>query len=59
MVEQYVRKNWDWRSVSSNPGITMQDIINHPIFAWGWLCVSSNPNMTFAMVKQFLHKAWD
>ena len=29
-----------------NPGITMDDIINHPELPWNWKGISENPNIT-------------
>ena len=29
-------KSWDWSRISSNPGITMKDINDHPDKEWNW-----------------------
>ena len=36
----------DWKGISCNPGITMDDIIDHPELPWGWEEISQNPNIT-------------
>ncbi len=36
----------DWHHLSSNPSITMLDIINYPKYAWDDKYLSSNPNLT-------------
>ena len=46
-------------SYSCNPGIKMQDIINHPDFDWDWKYVSANPNLTINMIEQFPNKDWN
>ena len=50
---------WVWRFVSANPGITMQDIINHPEYPWVWSNgVSDNPNLTIKMINQYPDRDW-
>ena len=34
------------KRISGNPGITMDDIINHPELQWSWFGISLNPNIT-------------
>ena len=41
--------NWNWSDVSSNPGITMQDIMKHPEYPWDWSQVFHNQ---FSLDKQ-------
>ena len=36
----------DWGFITTNPGITMDDIINHPELPWDWFGISLNPNIT-------------
>ena len=36
----------DWHAISCNPGITMDDIIDHPELPWYWYGISLNPNIT-------------
>ena len=36
----------DWDEISENPGITMDDIINHPELPWSVDGISENPNIT-------------
>ena len=36
MIVKCLTKDWNWLRVSSNPGITMKDIINHPEYPWEW-----------------------
>ena len=46
-------------NISSNTGITMQDIINHPEYPWDWYYgVGRNPNLTFSMTKLYRDKTW-
>ena len=41
---------WNWHWVSSNPAVTMQDIINHPEYPWDYFYVSLNPNLNFTFI---------
>jgi hypothetical protein len=52
-------KQPDWQLVSSNPGITMQDIENNIEKPWDWLCVSRNPNLTMEFVLKYIDKPWN
>ena len=42
MIIQYLGKKWNWGFISRNPGITLQDIINHPECPWDWDRVFAN-----------------
>ena len=56
IINKHLKKEhqWDWKEVSANPGITMQDIVNYPQYPWDWFGgVSRNPNLTMNMVKQY------
>ncbi len=50
--------NWDWRSLSSNPGITLEDIVNNPDKPWDWMYVYDNPNITLDFVLANPDKNW-
>lgn len=49
MNEYGFQWNWNWNHLSSNPGITFQDIestLKDSRFHWDWECISFNPNIT-------------
>ena len=53
MVLHLPRLQCDWWSVSRNPGITMQDIIDNPQCFWEFFAVSENPNLTVDILSMY------
>ena len=41
-VKQNINKPWNWFSISRNPNITMNEILEHPELPWNWYELSSN-----------------
>ncbi len=50
---------WNWQQVSSNPGITAEDILNHPELPWDDTYISSNPNIRIEHVKSWHFIEWN
>lgn len=49
----------DWNSLSSNPSITMIDVINNPNYKWNDRYLSSNPNLTSNFIlNEGLSRNW-
>ncbi len=46
LVKAYSNKPWDWFALSTNPCITLQDILDNPDLPFIWQGVSANPNVT-------------
>ena len=56
---------WSWDFISSNPGITMEDIDNslktRDAYSkkWDWSEISTNPNVTPEFLNKYKKKPWD
>ena len=62
---------WDWREISMNAAITLQDVDDNPHKPWvynsrighesGWTphSLSSNPNLTMTYINKHLDKGWN
>lgn len=50
-VESNSDKPWDWHMLSINPGLTAQDIIDHPNHPWTWDGISENL-FSYSMILQ-------
>ncbi len=50
-VLERLDKPWFWISISSNPGIKMEDISLNTQQPWSWWHVSANPNLTIDFIK--------
>ena len=46
MIITYPNKEWNWGFISINPGITTQNIINHPEYPWSWESHSGKLNLS-------------
>jgi len=55
-IRQYGVKCWN--SVSNNPAITIQDIINNPDLPWVWRYVTINPSVTQEYINSNPHLPW-
>jgi hypothetical protein len=60
MVLKNLDKDWDYDSLSENPTITFEMILqNKDIIQWNWAYVSANNNITLEMVKEHPELPWD
>ncbi len=63
LVELFLPNPWVWGrgGLSSNPGITLDFIIQFPDKPWYWgQCgLSSNPGITLDFILQFPDEPWD
>lgn len=58
-IKQNLNKNWGWISLSRNPAIKLQDIIDNPNLPWNYNTMSSNPNITLNFVYRNIDKNWN
>lgn len=47
---------WEWSDLSSNPGITLDDINRHLNLPWSWSHISENPNIRIQFVLDHMDK---
>lgn len=74
IIKENINKRLYWCKISSNPGITFDDIIKNKDLPWcwqgisenkninlqwDWKGISHNPNLTFDFVKENLDKPWN
>ena len=59
MINQNQDKGWDWHEISCNPGITMQNINNHPKCPWVYKQISYNRNLTIDFIDQYPDIKWN
>ena len=50
---------WNWNYLSSNPSITMRDVLENPDKPWNWRQISANPSITLSDIFKNKEKAWD
>ena len=44
--------DWDWKLISSNPGIYEDDILEHQDLPWNWNFVLTNPNVSLGFILE-------
>jgi hypothetical protein len=54
----HLDKYWDWSRVSSNCGISLQDIIDNPELPWEYDFISCNDNLTLEFVVSHMDENW-
>jgi hypothetical protein len=54
ILEKYPNRNWNWISLSKNPGITYEYIESHPTNPWNFLSMSENPNLTLENIEKII-----
>ena len=59
LINHFPDKRWDWGYISSNPNITMEDIVNNPDKQWDWRTISQNPNLTMDFIINNPNKEWN
>ena len=50
--------DWEWWLISSNPIITIEDILNNPNNPWNWIGIAENPNITMSFILDNPDKPW-
>ena len=50
---------FNWNTISKNPNITMNLILNNPTKPWIYSQISENPNLTIKILKTNPTKQWD
>ena len=54
-IRENPNKDWDWKVISYNPNITMDNIHDNPHLPWDWKKISYNPNLTIDFVLKNIH----
>nr|QFG73646.1 MAG: hypothetical protein [Megaviridae environmental sample] len=49
----------DWMSLSKNPNITLDSIIQNPQYKWTWEQISLREDLTWSIIYKNLDKPWD
>lgn len=50
---------WHVKSISKNPNLTIDCIIQHPNLKWDWAVISHNPNITIEDITNHSDKPWN
>ena len=50
---------WDWKTISGSPGITMKDVLSRPLYPWDWRELSRNSGISMRDVLDHPHLPWD
>jgi len=58
-IKKYIDKPWNWKSISENECIKLNDIENNLNLKWRWDFISSNPNLNIAFIKKYYNKNWN
>jgi len=48
---KYPNLNWDYKFLSENPNITLEDVLGHPNLDWDYKLLSKNPNITLPVIR--------
>lgn len=59
VIRNYKKVKNCFRSISSNPAITLDDVIKYPQYKWNYPSLSFNPNLTAKYVLDNPDKKWD
>ena len=59
VVLKYPRALWSIEDVCCNPGITVQDMLNHRDYCWDCRIVSKNPNLNIKIINEFPRHDWN
>ena len=61
IVLKYPTKNWDWRTISSNHGVSgryKKTLESNLKLYWYWDYVSCNPNLSIKLIIDYIDKKW-
>ena len=59
LITTYPDKPWDFRMLSSNPGITLEFIDENPNLPWSIYDLSSNPRVPFKDIYENPDLPWN
>src|SRR5665811_1372669 len=58
VVKLLPNKIWDYRYLSKNPNITLEDVLKNPDLDWNYVGLSGNPNITLHDVLEHPELPW-
>ena len=58
-IKYNIDKDLNWYSISSNPYITFEMVLDNEHLPWKWVYISRHKNITWDIIEKYPNKPWN